>query len=458
MKKLDYKKYLPKAVVAILCIFFVVGVVWGANVILKLEGTQIPYVPAQSLSSFPETPSEVVEYINSAILNAVELKPKLNSSERLRIDSDSITADNMSDMLLTAANNMLDGIEDAVEGSHKDVGVDYFQGFDGILKPLQLAIGDIEALECNRYYYKCPICSENSSEMADVCPECKGVEPLELRHSDEYEFTIKLRNGSRAFSDNFEKRSAADVDAIIADKAEGFFSHGDVKVAYGGAQIKARVNRLTDRLISLEFSTAADVEVSLTFLGAYSYLGTVQAAFSASDTLTYRLTWPGLKLSANSMSIEPKNTDVLKATLTCDNPVDYDVIWSSSDESIASVDDEGYIKAKKVDGIVTITAQFDFKGVTYSDSCEVYVKTSVEGVDISDRSLSLSVGDARQLTASVSPRKATVKTVKWYTADSSVAAVSEDGAVTAVAAGKTTVYALSDDGYYKASCEVEVTA
>ena len=50
----------------------------------------------------------------------------------------------------------------------------------------------------------------------------------------------------------------------------------------------------------------------------------------------------------------------------------------------------------------------------------------------------------------------TVKSVTWYTEDPDIAKVDENGAVTGVAPGKTTVYALSDDGWFRASCEVTV--
>ncbi|MBQ6066796.1 MAG: Ig-like domain-containing protein, partial [Clostridia bacterium] len=60
------------------------------------------------------------------------------------------------------------------------------------------------------------------------------------------------------------------------------------------------------------------------------------------------------------------------------------------------------------------------------------------------------------LKATVSPRKASVQTVTWYSEDESIARVDENGVVTAVAPGKTVIYALSDDGYFRASCKTEV--
>ena len=82
---------------------------------------------------------------------------------------------------------------------------------------------------------------------------------------------------------------------------------------------------------------------------------------------------------------------------------------------------------------------------------------------INKHKLKLSTGGTETLTARVASdnkgfalKKPTVQTVTWYTTDESVASVDENGTVTGVAPGTATVYALSDDGYYRSSCEVTV--
>ncbi|MCR5042394.1 MAG: Ig-like domain-containing protein, partial [Clostridia bacterium] len=53
-------------------------------------------------------------------------------------------------------------------------------------------------------------------------------------------------------------------------------------------------------------------------------------------------------------------------------------------------------------------------------------------------------------------KKPTVTTVTWHTTDETVVTVDGDGTVTAVGPGEATVFALSDDGYYRSSCAVTV--
>ena len=132
-----------------------------------------------------------------------------------------------------------------------------------------------------------------------------------------------------------------------------------------------------------------------------------------------------------------------------------------------TVDKKGYVKAGKLTGSepgkATVTASFEFDGKTYTDSCEVTVKISVEYIQLNRHKLTLNAGETETLIAKVASdnkgfamKKPTVQTVSWFTTDESVATVDENGTVTAVAPGTATVYALSNDEYYRSSCEVTV--
>ncbi len=457
MKRFDYKKFLPKAVTILLCLFFFGGVIWGANNILEMEGTMKPYIAAKSASPLPETPEEIAAYLNAAIKKALDEKPQLSSSEDCETDDATIKAEGASPALLAAADYIKDNLDKHIGDSFAALSSDYGKGLAGIITMLDIQTSDIVSAECRDIYYKCPICGDEEDEAPDVCPECGGTEAFLERHRDTYSITVKLADGSASFAKNFAVRSGEEIKKLADSGCAEFFDCGQPKVVYKNAEIRAEVNRLTDKIIKLEFVKDADVMSGLRFTGGYTYLGSLPVSFTLSDKIKYSFSWPGLELSESSVSVEPGNTVALKAALTCDDPTAYTVRWSSTDERYATVDEDGYVKAKKKTGVVYIIAEFDFQGQTYSDTCEVIVKTSVESIDISKRKLSLSVGDSYKIKSSVSPNKATIKTVNWYSEDEKIAAVSAEGVVTAVGAGQTTVYAVSDDGYYKASCKVEVT-
>ena len=95
-------------------------------------------------------------------------------------------------------------------------------------------------------------------------------------------------------------------------------------------------------------------------------------------------------------------------------------------------------------------------GKVYTATCLIHVKVPAEEISISHRKLKLSVGDTYTLKATVGPKKATIKTVTWYSDNEEIAVVAPDGTITAKRSGAVDIYAVADDGYFKATCHVEV--
>lgn len=89
-------------------------------------------------------------------------------------------------------------------------------------------------------------------------------------------------------------------------------------------------------------------------------------------------------------------------------------------------------------------------------SCSGNDDVSVTGIRLDKTELTLLKGESCKLTATVSPEDATDPTVKWKSSDLSIATVDNNGNVTAVAAGKTTVTVSSADGRFTAICTVNV--
>ena len=82
----------------------------------------------------------------------------------------------------------------------------------------------------------------------------------------------------------------------------------------------------------------------------------------------------------------------------------------------------------------------------------------VTGVTLDQESLTLQEKGSVTLTATVKPDNATNKTVTWESSDTNIATVSEDGKVTAISAGNTTITATAADGSeVSATCFVTVT-
>ena len=80
---------------------------------------------------------------------------------------------------------------------------------------------------------------------------------------------------------------------------------------------------------------------------------------------------------------------------------------------------------------------------------------SVTGVSLDKATMELYTGDTATLTATVQPSNATNQNVTWQSNNADVATV-DNGTVTAVGAGETTITVTTEDGGYTASCTVTV--
>lgn len=147
----------------------------------------------------------------------------------------------------------------------------------------------------------------------------------------------------------------------------------------------------------------------------------------------YNLNYNTLTLAVN------QSTDIVKATST----ISGDVInnWTSSNDSIATVNKNGKITGKKV-GITTIYAGF-------SDGFTVPVKVYVQkkavttsGVSVSTTPVKLKIGETHSLNATVSPITSS-QGLTYKTSNKKVAAVSSKGVITAKKAGTATITVIS---------------
>ena len=160
----------------------------------------------------------------------------------------------------------------------------------------------------------------------------------------------------------------------------------------------------------------------------------------------------GIKLDKTALTLNPKGTATLKATITPSNATNKTVTWTSSNSKVATVSG-GKVTAVAA-GTATITAKSN-NGKTAT--CKVTVvnpTVAVTGIKLNKTALTLNPKGTATLKATITPSNATNKTVTWTTSNSKVATVS-NGKVTAVAAGTATITAKSNNGK-TATCKVTV--
>ena len=158
-------------------------------------------------------------------------------------------------------------------------------------------------------------------------------------------------------------------------------------------------------------------------------------------------------LNKTELELTTGTSETLVATVAPDNATDKTVVWSSSDDKVASVDQTGKVTAVAA-GEATITAKAGDKEAT----CKVTVKDNfiaVTEVTVNVKELPMTVGEYFTLGATVKPDDATDPTVTWSSSDESVATVTEIGTVHAVGAGQATITAKAGDK--EATCTVTVS-
>lgn len=161
-----------------------------------------------------------------------------------------------------------------------------------------------------------------------------------------------------------------------------------------------------------------------------------------------------VSLDATEATLAVGNTKTLVATVLPENATDKTVTWTSSDETVATVDENGKVTAV-AEGTAIITATAGDKSVT----CTVTVTpVLVSSITLNKTTASVNVGGTTTLTATVTPSNAADKTVTWSSSDTEVATVSTSGMVTGVKAGTATITATAHDGSgVTATCAVTVS-
>lgn len=174
-----------------------------------------------------------------------------------------------------------------------------------------------------------------------------------------------------------------------------------------------------------------------------------------------------------SSSVTVGSSIKLTVKFTPDNATNKKITWKSSNNGIATVDQDGVVKGVK-SGTVTITVTTEDGNKTATKTITVTNKSSnpsqnpnpepskpeQSNVPVTDVSISgetvVVEGSSITLTAIVNPENATNKEVTWQSSNNGIATVSPSGVVTGISAGTTTITATTKDGNKVATHDITV--
>ena len=129
------------------------------------------------------------------------------------------------------------------------------------------------------------------------------------------------------------------------------------------------------------------------------------------------------------------------------------VVWTSSNEEVATVSDTGYVEICGVGTtVITVTAG------NVKAACKITVPQLIDWIEFDEDEIELKAGQTYQLKPYISPSDATNKKLKYTSSDTKVAEVSASGLVTAKSEGEAKIRAAATDGSDEyAVCYVTVT-
>ena len=162
----------------------------------------------------------------------------------------------------------------------------------------------------------------------------------------------------------------------------------------------------------------------------------------------------GISLEETEAVLLKGETKALSASVLPADASDQQIIWTSDDESVATVTESGVVEAVG-NGTATITATSNHMG--FQASCPVSVTTAVDGVSLNKNTLDLYVDETAFLEATVTPLDASNQAVTWSSSNPDVVSVASDGSITALACGSSVITVTTADGNNTETCEVIVS-
>lgn len=267
--------------------------------------------------------------------------------------------------------------------------------------------------------------------------------------------TITCGTVSQKFTVKQAGVPTVDVTSVTLDKTALDLVEGE------DATLTATVapDNATDKTVTWSTSDASIATVADGKVTAVKEGQATITAKAGDKSATCVVTVTKAEVAVTDITVDPTTLEMVEgneatitATVTPADATNPSVSWSSSDESVATVDG-GKVTAVK-EGTATITAKAGDKSAT----CAVTVAKkviAVTGITLDKPTLSLTEGQEAQLTATVTPDNATDKTVTWSSDKTSVATVDSNGKVTAKGGGEATITAKAGD--QSATCHVVVT-
>ena len=308
---------------------------------------------------------------------------------------------------------------------------------------------------------------EETQEEAKEEPAEVQKATVEISYVDEEDKEIADKVSDKEFDVDFvvtadDKEVYKDIDgytfkeAIVNDDAENRTFTADT-IKLDGLKVTSDMNKVKLVYSKNPVAVKKDTTAKKTPKKASGILGALEKAV---DTLTGKTeeasedadplpTSDETRLEeffvvADRNTVTVGDTTKVSVTIKPDNYPTKDVTWTTSNSDVAEVDENGVVTTKKV-GTVTITATLDSDKTVTSSTTIAVEAVKVNKITITGYTKKyLEKDETVPLGTTIEPEDAANKDIIWSSSNPEVATVDQNGVVTAVAQGTTTIQAKNE--------------
>lgn len=309
---------------------------------------------------------DVCQYISLATNETQSNKfIKVNSYTDVYVDDDALLVDGKGDgndkaLAVYFKNKILS----TVDGYY---GEDYLGVFGTAYNKMPLLeISTEDLVDCN-------VTVGQADENGDPVYDDNG----ELVDKEYYFFTFTVTEVD-SLNDNLKQAFGVDskpnVKEMLKKDLEEYCTLSNMESEPQSYIIRAKVNILTDQLSFLEIERIYKFGCEAEFINEFSAFGKKDIELKYRVINKYEYFYAGISFVQDALTLEKGDEGTLNVNAVIEDDSEYTVKFVSSDKSVCTVDEMGYVTSlKNSDKPVTVTVELEYMGETFTDTCQVFV-------------------------------------------------------------------------------------
>lgn len=213
---------------------------------------------------------------------------------------------------------------------------------------------------------------ENAETMNTIMPEQDPDEYEVNEDSDTEVVVIMTYNEGEFMTDGFAEKAGKAAEGYsesISVNTEDFTVESVVYTV--------TIDRETKRITRVHKTMTVVFDGDAVFTGKLASFGTVKAKAQFVTEEIHNISYAGIRINTSEFNFSKGDYNTLDITANMAEGVadeDWKLEFISSDESIATVDENGQVEAVAEEGEAVITARLTYLGQVFEDTCPVHVK------------------------------------------------------------------------------------